>query len=167
MTTRRRTRRSSGRSRAIRTIWEFLTPQNTALAGNSSTASDLTADIANIGHSTKIIRLIGHIQVNNPTVDGRYEWFAGISVVTLDAFTAGELPDPRTDSQQSWYYWAAGSPDSPIGNNSFQGPEKTAFDIRTQRVLRPGFRLVLVFETGANPGSLSIQMRARALWQQT
>ena len=70
-------------------------------------------------------------------------------------------PNPLTDINQGWYLWRA-----------LQSVRITAemnytweFDIRTARVVRGGFRLVGVLETGTNPGPVRLSLSGRMLWQ--
>ncbi len=160
MTTQRRGRRSFRRPRA-KTLWEQISPSALLASGGQAT-SDLTADvIAEHEHVAKATRIVGEFSVTGPTVAGRYNVAAGITVMSLDGFSGGNVPDPLTDTDQSWWYWTRMTPGLVSVD---QGSDPVKFDIRTARNIRRGFRLILVFEAGVNPGSITFDLSARILW---
>ena len=91
--------------------------------------------------------------------------FVGICVVTLDALTAGAVPDPNSDFNQDWYYWT-----SRIGKFSDIAAPQTvdwSIDIRSQRRLRGGYALAMVINNGdGNADICDLHIAIRALWTQ-
>ena len=164
MTTRNRGRRSSrgGRGPKPKTFWEqYRLGSN--LAASAQSVGRLTPDFVSGAARVKIIRLIGSVDLRSAAGSGSAQWGFGISVVTEDAALALVTPDPLSDDNQSWYLWDAGHVVSAFDNSAV---ERHSFDIRSQRVLRAGFDLQLVFETGLFSGitSLALDFQARALW---
>jgi len=167
MTTRRGGRRLSRRSRAPagRTQWEFVTPI-AVLATGSQVVTDLTADV--IGNNDlpgTLIRFVGSLQMSGATASGVYQLGFGITVMTVDALVAGAVPDPLTDNNQSWYYWNGQRKEALTSAAQGTAPPVAEFDIRSARRIRPGFRLVAIFESGGNPGTINFSLQARLLWR--
>jgi len=87
----------------------------------------------------------------------------GISVVTADALAALALPDPIGDVATDWYYWTAAA--AIMGAAAQTNPVEIDADIRTSRVLRGGYRLVLSTESPAsNDVDTNVSLAIRALW---
>ena len=161
MTTRRAGRTSSRRSPKKRTNWEFVNPTGT-LAAAGETPVDLTADALIGGDQTgKVLRMVGEVNLHNPGVAGTYGFALGVTIMTADGFVATAVPDPLTDANQGWYYWVA--------TTTRLTPELSwmrTFDIRTQRVIRGGFRLIMIAQaSAANPSTMIFSFTARLLWQ--
>ena len=89
--------------------------------------------------------------------------FIGICVVTEDALAAFALPDPGSDFNQDWYYWAARNTRA-TENDSLVSWDA---DIRSARRLRGGYRLVMIVEAPAsNVNDIAISPSMRNLWVQ-
>jgi len=108
-----------------------------------------------------ILRLVGNVAVSSVDADS-FQFAVGVGVVSQEVIDGGtNIPLPLTDQDTSWYFWAAFSGRSQVGETVRLPP----FDIRTARKLRSGFALILVFETGVSHGGAnSIDFQARGLW---
>ena len=164
---RRGTTRSFSRGPKKRTIWENLSIEHVHPAAAIAVRTDISPEpmaSAQLG-SAKILRTIGKLTWNLPVVTIELQQVAlGIAVVTNDAFVAGAIPDPISgDFQQSYYYWTS------FGNVlvSGTGPcsESESFDIRSKRVLRSGYKLVLVSESPAQEINCVLHISIRNLWE--
>ncbi len=167
MTTKRRSRRGSTRTRRKRTLWENLSFLHSHIAAASVVFSDLTpepmqGDDAGVA---KCLRIIGNVTAapDAGSLLSDFNYAIGIAVVTADAIAAGTLPDPFTDFQQSWYYWTKRS----YRVGAVEGRVNDGFDfqVRTQRLLRSGYRLVLVSETVLEDQAQAIRIHMRNLWE--
>ena len=158
MTTRRPRSRSFRRT-PQKTLWEQISPTG-SLASGAEQTSDLTADIV-AEHETraKATRLIGKLWVGDPGVSGKYTFALGIGIMSLDGFNGGNVPDPLTDLDHSWWFHEAVIKHF-SGSNDVQMP----IDIKTSRNLQRGFRLILVAEAGSNPSTIEWSFTARLLW---
>ena len=161
--------RGSGRGQSQRTLWENLAFDVSLTAAASITFATISPEplaLLNIG-TAKLLRLIGKwsgMAVGNSTQTAFLQGFMGFAVVNRDAaISSSALPNPASDFQQSWYYWDMLSM-SPQTTTGFQIPEQS-FDIRTSRLLRSGYDLIVVWEnvTQELPVELSVSMRL--LWQ--
>jgi len=121
-------------------------------------------NLLNIG-TAKLLRMIGRSTMFavGTDVTALQMMFLGVTVATRDAFDAGVLPDPSSDFQQSWFYW---SKLAVPGNVGLGGPvAQVDFDIRTQRVLRSGFDLVLIHDKRLTELPLEVSTSLRLLWE--
>jgi len=158
MTTRQgsRRRRSTGRGRKVRTQW------HQSLLGASLIANAVAfAQITPVAFSTgveaiKIMRLLGNVSIRSSSPDDLAA--VGVAVITGEAFDAAVVPDPVSDVSQSWYMW----------HGQVESREAYQFDIRTARVLRTGYFLVVAFQAApANLGTIQIEWQSRGLWTQS
>jgi len=169
MTTRPRARRPSARrtSRKKRTVWENLFIEHPHGTIGEEVFTDFTPEPmgSDLVGSAKILRMIMNFTWSKDAtaINSTIQTIGfGISVMTNDAFAAGALPDPLSDFQQSWYYWTAFAG---VFNTNFNVYERSA-DIRTQRVLRQGFKLVGVSQSlAANDLDTSFRITMRNLWE--
>jgi len=87
----------------------------------------------------------------------------GITLATIDALSGLVLPDPLGDLQQGWYYWDAKG--HVFGNDTGENVE-WEIDLRTSRVVRGGFRLVLISESpSSNDVNTTLFVGVRNLWE--
>ncbi len=91
--------------------------------------------------------------------------FYGIGVVTEDALAALAVPDPASDFNQDWYYWRAQTIKVQTTNGGDQFVSWEA-DIRSQRRLRGGYRLILVVQAVTAPYQTRVHAGMRLLWSQ-
>jgi len=146
-------------------VWENLSFPLIHTAAASVTIGDLTVEpMGALGTGTaKILRMIGHFMFfTEASALDILQLFLGIAVVTNDAFAALATPDPASDFQQSWYYWTAPSVTSISTANKVSDVH---FDIRTQRVLRSGYKLVFVTENVVQENALVGKLTFRNLWE--
>jgi len=106
-------------------------------------------------------RLMGHFTID-PIIPDQVEIAIGIAVVTKDAVSGPQFPDPLTDSDYGWYYWTNRVIDALTGI----GPAQLDWeiDIRTARTIREGMRLVVISESKSSNNAKALHMAFRALW---
>ena len=171
MTTARQGRfrsRRTGRGSRPKTRWENLFFTQAHGVALSRVFTDLTPEpiiSSNVASGTaKIVRFLAHFDYkSNGTIVAPGEVFTisvGVGVVTIDAVTAGAIPDPETDFTQGWYYWTGRSPLL----TSEHPMVSWDTDIRTARVLRGGYRLVIVSETLLQELASDLTVSIRDLW---
>ncbi len=165
MPTRGRSRSSFRRART-KTVWSQNRFTHQLGIGGVESITDIShpAIGANNEPTGAILRMLGTWNVS-PVVGGSledYEFAVGVSVVTIDALSAGATPDPLTDVTQDWYFW-----DSWLGKLNAVGTSTytKSFDIRSSRRLREGFRLVWVTENPAIEIAGLLSMSLRTLWK--
>ena len=168
MTTRRRfqPRRAVSRKKK-RTVWENLQFVHSHIAAASLIFLDLTPEpmSSDLVGTAKCLRILGH-HSSAPDAGSLLDSFGygiGITVMTNDAFTAGAVPDPLTDFQQSWYYWDIQQ--NRVATNVGLTSRPVYFDMRTQRVLRSGFKLALVTQTLIEDQAQFLDVTMRLLWE--
>jgi len=162
-----RGRRFSGSGVKKRTVWDQVNLGFTMLA----TANQIRTEIApeplltdNRG-TAKLLRSIGGVSVlaNGTDLGTLQATNFGITVLTRDAMDAGITPDPTSDRDQSWYYWTKVAP---AGNAPAGGPPITReWDIHTQRVLRSGWTMAIIFDKLATELALDVEFWVRNLWE--
>ncbi len=167
-----RTRRT--RAPRQKTTWENLAFDLPFTSAASQTVANLTPEPMQTVHggvglaTVKRIILNGILAVNNNTTHATnlQHIFIGICVVTLDAFTAGAVPDPSSDFNQDWLYWTSRSIMRPATQNSAYVTWEA--DIRSARKLRGGYVLALVVDNGdGNDVSFDVGLSMRLLWSQS
>jgi len=89
----------------------------------------------------------------------------GIAVITADAFAAGATPDPEGDFDQDWFYWTRRA--AFFEQNGSQQLWPWDVDIRSMRVLRGGYKLVMITENPTNGSVLNLHTSMRLLWRKT
>ncbi len=160
--------RSFTRARKKRTVWENLSLIHTHAPAASQVITDISPEpmATDLVGSAKILRCVGHLTFSLSAVSGTLVQVAGfgISVVTNDAFAALAVPDPISgDFQQGYYYWTS------FGFNvtDGEGPnwQDMPFDVRTQRVLRSGYKLVMSSETPLQDQTTTVFISMRNLWE--
>jgi len=87
----------------------------------------------------------------------------GIAVVSTDAATLGAtaLPDPGSEPEYPWMYWASHSLFSATSTgdpNAIQAGVRQGFDIRSMRKVKPRESLVFVIEYSDIAGTPPIQV---------
>ena len=145
-----------------RTTWfnKFFETSHTAAPDQSVFDITHPAIAAGAEPTGTVVRMILEVHMANAaTVADLTSLGLGILVTTLDAFTAGAVPDPLTDEGQDWYYWWAGKPAL-----SAEGLLVVKQDIRSARKLRGGYRLILVAENTVNELTTEIAFMVRTLW---
>ncbi len=106
--------------------------------------------------------MIGHVDVAAVGGSATQQVFSmGVCVLSRDAATAGTVPEPLSDLQQAWYYWAVRNP---IGEAGGDRQQSWDFDIRTKRRLRSGYDLVLTTENPTNELVIDVSISIRLLW---
>ena len=137
-----------------------MTPQTTFAVLGDLAFTNLTADAAVNDRPVTLLRMVGSWSLGDPGANGFYEAALGVSVMSEAGMGGLALPEPISDSNQSWYYW-----DHMRANLNVTGLGRDkVFDIRTARVIRPGFRLVLILEAGVIPSGVKMTFSARLLW---
>ena len=167
MTTRRPVRRRAPAVRRQRppTKWENLVFTHSHVAAASTVFSVLTPEpqqVDQLGTATLLTSIIHVDMVPSAVSAGAANTIQfGITVMTLDAIVALAFPDPSSDFQQSWYWWASRL--LPVSVLEVI----TAIDviIRSARKLRQGFGLAMISETPANPVAMTAQISMRNLWK--
>ena len=164
MPTRGRSRKSSSRSRR-KTTWSQTSFQHSLVPIGGQSATDITHPaIANNNEPTgTCVRLIGNWSFS-PVVGvslADYNMSVGITLLTIDALAAFAVPDPAADVTQDWYFW-----DSWGGGMQADGSSNItrAFDIRSSRRLREGFRLIWVTDNLVMELAGVLDVRIRTLW---
>ncbi len=171
MTT-RVSRRSPSRRRSTSgrrpTTWENLIINHPHGVVGETVVTDITPEpMASdlVGRAT-IVRCILNLRMNkdtSATSNTLQRIGLGITVMTNDAFAALAVPDPLSDFQQDWYYWTTLQQVFASGN--IDGPAKD-HDNRTARLLRGGFKLVLISESlSLNDIDTNLSIMMRNLWK--
>jgi len=171
MSTRSRSRRSSRGGRGPKPVlqWENLIFKVPLAAGANLAIADLTREPMSaslVGTAGTIIRLILRVRhMLLSTSEVPITVVMGITLMTIDAFTALASPDPIGDQQQPWYWWD--SLTMVRDTNAAPQTDSRDFDIRTSRKVRSGWKLVLVSETdaGNHPSATDLDISVRALWR--
>ena len=169
MTTKRRFR-SRPRGRAQPTKWENIITNHVHVVAASQVFTQMTpAPLLVTGSGTAVLkRMIMHVDINPAAGVGIGEIDSvgmGMTVVTQEAFEViAQLPDPLSDFEHSWYWWAQRF--IPVQEPSAMHTEFDV-DIRTMRKLRNGYGLALISETPLNPSALTVSFSARMLWSVT
>jgi len=165
MTTRRPARRSSRRPKK-RTQWFQQSFAHAHGVGISIVATDMTPEPMQSSEEgvAKILRLILHAQLSSAVASSSVQRMAlGVTVLGHEGFAQLAFPTPFTgDNQVGWHYWTS----------RFFRPHSTAplpvlwdADIRTQRLLRGGYKLVLISENPAQDIATDLDVSLRSLWE--
>ena len=86
--------------------------------------------------------------------------YFGTTVVTRDAEAANAVPDPDGDPAHGWHWWDA----FPVASITI--PIVKEILLKTQRIIKPDFRYVMVIHgDGGNGGTISFDVKLRLLWQ--
>ncbi len=128
--------------------WTSIPGTNVTLTTVGTTGGGALAFIA--GPET-VVRMMGRglLQLMDaPTAGDSMHLTVAIAVVTTDAATAGagSLPDPSDEPEFPWLYWTeldifASDTNADNGGN-IGGAIRYEFDVRSQRIIRPGHSLV-------------------------
>ncbi len=137
-------------------------------AGMPGIELNFTADATQLGGSiafatpATVLRMIGEYLVS-PTDGGgfvngdRADITVAIGVVSTDAFDAAATPDPASEPEYPWLYWADHPvfiPDStPAERDDVVGSVRRTFDIRSMRKLKPRESLCWVVQYGDLTGT--------------
>ena len=119
-----------------------------------------------VGTAT-IHRMIANFRhtLDGSSVDGAVAHVAvGVAVVSLDALTAGAVPDPLSDFNQDWYYWTGRF----LKHQASSDANVSAWDvdIRSRRRLRGGYALMMAVETPVFAVDQEMHVGMRNLWTQ-
>ena len=142
--------------------------------GAGGTAADFTGDstvnlqqvggTGGLADAFTVLRMLGGYTIfptSAPVAGDEVTVSYGIGVVSSDAATVGAsaLPDPGTEPEYPWLYWASHA--LGYSNNSVQqitgaGAVRVDFDIKSMRKIKPSESLVSVAQynnvaTGGNP----------------
>jgi len=160
-------RQFTRRGSAGRTSWDQSLLTVAMVAGAAQAVVDLSSlSISNLTSPTgTILRLIGGLLFKSQDTPTQVAIAAGISVVTIDAFTAGATPDPLGDPGQDWYWWRGATLDLPASPAALGPLPSWDVDLRTSRRLREGFRLALVIDKNASTIAIDVSVAFRGLWK--
>ena len=85
----------------------------------------------------------------------------GIYVCTHEAFDQGAFLDPSGEQGQDWWYWTS---KVVLALGGATNQVVWSADIRTKRLLRAGYKLVVVFNNFLNDSIVVIDLAMRILW---
>ena len=134
------------------------------LAGGIDFTGDATSIVGSFGFTSPetVVRLMGEYIVGAagapPTAGDAATITVGIGVVSTDAAAVGAsaMPDPETEPEYPWLFWASHPLWFPtagnIGNN-LMGGARHWFDVKSQRKLKPRESLVCVVQYGDISGT--------------
>jgi len=174
MTTRNRRRPSfrRGTGRRSRTSWEQLIFQHPHGLAAETVISDLTpqpmaADLLGTATIKRAIMSFNLFRDGDQVSTLVQQIAYSITLVTNDAFAAMAVPDPLFDFAQSWYYWNSQTHLFQAGG--ILGRQEAAapivhVDIRSQRRLRGGFKLVFISQTPVTQVDFTLGVSMRLLW---
>jgi len=173
MTTRRTPRRSvrRGTGRRRETRWEQFVISQTLLSSGAVQAVNLTPEPMSTGGSehrggrATLIRAIMNFSIHGVSASASPQIVSvGIYVADHEAVLQTSFLDPNADPLQDWYYWTSrnGQIDSTVN-------QVTTFwdaDIRSKRMLRGGYDLVMVSGGNAalNDTAMDFVVGMRLLW---
>ena len=158
--------RSVARGSKPKTIWENLHFSLQLTGAASQTFGVISPEplaIANTGTAV-CHRMIGHCDMKpvGITDEGFHTVGIGVVVVTRDSATGNpNVPDPLSDFQQSWYYWAIRNA---IGEAGGAHMTSWDWDIRTKRRLRSGYDMIFTLENPTNEFATDVDVTFRMLW---
>ena len=164
-------RRTQRRAPRRKLSWENLAFEIPLTAAADSTIANLTPEPMQTVHlgvgSATIHRLIGNFAFmtqEGATDSTEYVVAIGIGVVTLEAFSAGAIPDPLSDFNYPWYYWTTRT----FKAQTIDSPQTQQWDIdiRSRRRLRDGHVLMIHWETPVNDDPTRVHSALRLLWSQ-
>ena len=114
--------------------------------------------------TAKILRMIGHFQISSVNVTAAAQRLAvGVMVVGHEGFEQLAFSTPLSgDDTQAWYYWTSRAPQ--FGATG-QPVVSWDIDIRTQRLLRGGYKLVMISQNPAQTLTLDMDVALRLLWE--
>ena len=168
MTQRNRGRGSPRRSRGRRkrTQWSQQNILFTQVATAGISFADLTLEPMATSEEgvAKILRLIANFTLSAvATTVAAQRAALGIYVASHEAFLQLAFASPFSgDETTGWYYWTSRVLLHAAAANS---PDQWEVDIRTQRLLRGGYKLIGVVENPAQTLVLSLDMDVRTLWE--
>ncbi len=168
MPPRRRSRSSGRRTSRKRTLWENLTLSHAHGVAGEAVVTDITPEPmgTDLVGTAKILRCIielGYSKDGASVSNTIQRVGVGITIMTNDGFASLAVPDPLADFQQSWYYWTALTN---VFSSTGVNPLVRLADIRTSRLLRSGFKLVLISQSlSTNDVDSSVQISMRNLWE--
>jgi len=112
----------------------------------------------------KILRLIANFSLGAVSNSANPQHIAvGVYVVSHEAFLQLAFSTPFAgDPSQSWYYWKNVVMVSAAGSAELVTWEA---DIRTQRLLRGGYKLVFIVENPVNSFAMTLEVSFRNLWE--
>ena len=151
-----------------RTVWESLNFDNDHPTTATRVINDLTPEPNQTdknGTAKSLRSLLNFTWRCEASALSGQQVSVGIAVVTNDAVAALVVPDPELDFQQGWLYWES----QQINNLSNIGPGWINWraDIRTQRVLRGGYSMVLISSSPVNTVACRLHIAVRTLWEIT
>jgi len=166
MTMRRRGRRSFARGRRKRTQWINFGAQINHVAAAGFVAVDLTPEPMQTAEegTAKCLRMLLNFELSMPLINAAVHRIGiGICVMTHEGFSQVAFPSPFSgDNSFGWYYFRFQT----IQHVTAAQPAVSwDVDISTQRLLRAGYKLVLVTETIAQAASVDLNVGARLLWE--
>jgi len=164
MTTRRRFRRSGGRRK--RTQWTQLSPVFPHVAAADTFLADLTPEpmASSLEGTAKILRFLANFTITQTAAENATnEYGVGVAVLGHEAFDGLAVPDPLVgDFSQGWYYQTERAYQRTAAGGGMLTWE---VDIRTSRVLRAGYKLVMVSRSPVNPVAITVRVGIRMLWE--
>jgi len=166
MTTSRRAPRRSRRTVRKRTLWK----QSSTLFVHTTAAdiqvADLTPSPMNTTQegSAKVLRMLGSVDLTaEGTNAAANAWALGMYVAGHEEFDQNAIAAPLGgDPQQGWYYWTHRDFQHAA---SGQKPMEIMLDIRTARVLRAGYKLLMVSQTPVTALIIEVRISLRTLWE--
>ena len=131
-------------------------------AASSQDVTDISHVSISLGNNAggTCIRLLGNLSYHFP--DALFETSnlgVGVTVITKDALSAGQVPEPLSDLEHDWYYWHAWE-----GIVGLENQHEQMFDIKTSRRIREGFRLAWISQNFTQEVATTLNVRLRSLW---
>jgi len=85
----------------------------------------------------------------------------GVYVAGHEAFDQNALNDPESDAGQDWYYWTTRALDA---TGASSAATQWSIDLRTARLLRSGYKLLMVVDNPLNDIATVLSVGVRLLW---
>ena len=142
--------------------WESIGTVNEVFSGDASVVG---ASFPSLEAQT-VLRMLGeYVIVPNgaPTAGDQCEISVGIAVLSTDAAVAGASPDPQSEPDYPWMYWAVHPmifPTASLDPSSGYSWVRQSFDIRSMRKMKPRESLAMVIQYVDGAGTPGILFQA-------
>ncbi len=154
--------------------WHALNGGETHFVAN---ATSLTSAFVFEADPGTVIRMLGEYVISPtaaPTVADAATLTVGIGIVSADAAELGAtaMPDPSTEPEYPWMYWASHAvhyASTEVDPSSRAGSIRHSFDIRSMRKFKPREALAFVVQyedTAGNPPLTFMAGKTRILFAQ-
>ena len=143
--------------------WSALLGNILSISGAGTSAGSSLA-FSQGGHT--VMRMMGEYTIGSiaaPVAGDREGVTVAIGVVSSDAAAAGagSLPDPASEPEYPWLFWASHSlhyPSTGIQEAFGLGAVHKSFDVRSQRKMSPRESLIVVMEVNGGLGDPPLQL---------